>query len=161
MSEVICNTSPIQYLYQLGLLELLPKLVKRVIVPPAVIEELAVGRLAGVNLPDMAGLAWIIIRRPASELALPLIADLGPGETQVLMLALEMKDAVVILDDGLARQVAETRGIRLTGTLGLLLDAKHSGLILEVAPLLDQLQSLRFRLAPHTRLAVLKLANEL
>ncbi len=79
----------------------------------------------------------------------------------VCLLALELRDSVAILDDGLARQVAETRGIRYTGTLGILLDAKRQGLISSIAPLLDQLQSLRFRLAPHTRLAILKLAAEL
>jgi hypothetical protein len=76
------------------------------------------------------------------------------------MLALESHDAIVVLDDALARQVAETSSIRLTGTLGLLLDAKRAGLIASVAPLLDQLQALRFRLAPHARAAVLKLAGE-
>ena len=96
----------------------------------------------------------------ASVIALPLVTDLGPGETQVLALALESPDAIVILDDGLARQVAETIGIKLTGTLGILLDAKRAGLITEVAPLLDQLQALRFRLSAQTRAAVLKLAGE-
>jgi hypothetical protein len=76
------------------------------------------------------------------------------------MLALEMREAVVVLDDDLARRVAETLGLRLTGTLGLLLDAKKAGLIPAIAPLLDQLQTLRFRVAPHTRVAVLKLAGE-
>ncbi len=77
------------------------------------------------------------------------------------MLVLELRESVVILDDGLARQVAVTCGIRYTGTFGILLDAKHKGLIPCVAPRLDQLQSLRFRLAPHTRAAILKLAEEL
>jgi predicted nucleic acid-binding protein len=66
----------------------------------------------------------------------------------------------VVLDDQLARQIAGTLGLRLTGTLGILLDAKKRGLINEVAPLLDQLQNLRFRLASQTRAAVLKLAGE-
>lgn len=149
-----------QYLHQLGLLRLLPSLVERVTVPPAVVEELAVGRAMGINLPDLDALDWITIRRPVSAAALPMVTDLGPGETEVLALALESPDAVVILDDGLARQVAETLGIRLTGTLGILLDAKRSGLVSAVAPLLGQLQSLCFRLAPRTRAAVLKLAGE-
>ncbi|MGB8646504.1 MAG: DUF3368 domain-containing protein [Anaerolineae bacterium] len=157
---MICNTSPLQYLHQLGLLHLLPALVEQVIVPPAVVDELEVGRAAGVNLPDITILDWVVIRRPVGEVALPLIADLGPGETEVLMLALELRDSIVILDDGLARQVAETRGIRYTGTLGILLDAKRKGLVPRIAILLDQLQSLRFRLAPQTRAAILKLANE-
>lgn len=160
MPEIICNTSPIQYLHQLGLLHLLPALVHQVIVPTAVVKELEIGLLQGVILPDLNQLAWITIRQPASIIALPLVTDLGPGETEVLALALESPDAIVILDDGLARQVAETVGIKLTGTLGILIDAKRAGLITEVAPLLDQLQALRFRLSAQTRAAVLKLAGE-
>ena len=56
--------------------------------------------------------------------------------------------------------MAEALGLRLTGTLGLLLDAKRAGLIPAVGPYLDRLQTLRFRLAPHTRVAVLELAGE-
>ncbi len=160
MPEVICNTSPIQYLYQLELLHVLPALANQVIVPPAVVEEVAIGRAAGVSLPDLPALAWVTVRRPSGAVALPLVTDLGPGETEVLMLALEWREAVVILDDAFARRVAETLGLRLTGTLGLLLDAKRAGLVTAVAPLLDQLQALRFRLALHTREAVLKLAGE-
>jgi len=43
---------------------------------------------------------------------------------------------------------------------GLLLDGKSAGLISAVGPFLSQLQALRFRVAPHTRAAVLKLAGE-
>ncbi|MBI5649279.1 MAG: hypothetical protein HZC40_02350 [Chloroflexi bacterium] len=60
MADVICNTSPIQYLHQLELLHVLPALVTQVIVPPAVIEELNVGRAAGVNLPDLTKLDWVV-----------------------------------------------------------------------------------------------------
>jgi len=160
LSDVICNTSPIQYLHQLQLLHILPTLAGRVIIPPAVVEELSQGRTSGINLPDVNVLKWVEIRRPVSELAVPLVTDLGQGETEVLMLGLEMRESVVVLDDDLARRVAETLGLHLTGTLGLLLDAKKAGLIPVIAPLLDQLQTFRFRVAPHTRAAVLKLAEE-
>ena len=46
---------------------------------------------------------------------LPLVTDLGPGETEVLALALESTDAMVILDDALARQVAAMLDIRFRG----------------------------------------------
>ena len=130
------------------------------IVPPAVVAELAEGRALGMNLPDLTLFNWVTVRRPVSELAVPLVTSLGPGETEALMLALESGKEVVVLDDGLGRRVAETLGLRLKGTLGLLLDAKQAGLIPTVGPLLDQLDVLRFRVAPHTRTAVLKLAGE-
>jgi len=161
LPDVICNTSPLQYLHQIGMLHLLPSPVGTVIVPEAVAEELAIGRALGVPLPEPRGVEWIVVRRPVGAPALPLVTDLGPGETQVLALALESDDAIIVVDDDLARRAAEALGLRLTGTLGILLDAKRAGLIPAVGPLLDHLQQLRFRLAAHTRAAVLKLAGEI
>jgi predicted nucleic acid-binding protein len=160
LPEVICNTSPLQYLHQVGQLRLLPALAQRVVVPPAVADGIATGRAQGLDLPDVSALGWIEVRGPASAPVLPLVTDLGPGETEVLALAIESGDAIVVLDDAVARRVAETLGLKLTGTLGLLLDGKRAGLITAVAPVLDQLQALRFRVAAHTRAAVLKLAGE-
>ena len=160
MPDLICNTSPLQYLHQLGVLHIVPALAPRVVVPPAVVEELSAGAAQGVLLPDVRALDWIAICAPAGAPVLSLVTDLGPGEAQVIALALENRDAVVVLDDAVARRVAEALGVRLTGTLGLLLDAKRARLIPAVTPLLDQLESLRFRLAAQTRAAVRALAGE-
>jgi uncharacterized protein len=73
---------------------------------------------------------------------------------------MELTDAMVLLDDALARQIAVTLGIRHRGTLGVLLDAKRAGLVPTIAPLLDQLHDLRFHLGSHTRTAILELAGE-
>lgn len=135
-------------------------LLGQLVVPPAVISELDEGRRLGVDLPDLHTMNWVMVHTPQSEIGAQLVTDLGPGESQVLLLALERPDAIVVLDDGLARQIAEALDLRLTGTLGLLLDAKRAGIVPAVTPLLDQLQDLRFRLAPQTRSAVLKLAEE-
>ena len=160
MPDIICNTSPIQYLYQLGLLHLLPSLADRITIPTAVAEELDEGRRLGVSLPDVGTLAWVTIRSPRSTPVLRLVTDLGPGETEVLALALETEDPIVILDAALARRAAEFLGLRLTGTLGVLLDAKRKGAIPQVAPVLSELHALNFRVAAQTRTAVLKLAGE-
>ena len=160
MPEVICSTSPLQYLHQIRLLHILPVLVSSIVVPPAVIEELAAGRIGGVDVPDVGSLAWVSVRVPKALSALPLVSDLGPGETEVLMLALESTDPLVIIDDGRARQIAGALRLPLKGTLGLLLDAKRRGIVTAVKPHLDSLQDLRFRVAPETRQAVLDLANE-
>ena len=160
MPEVFCNTSPFQYLHQTRLLHVLPALAGRVIVPPAVRDELTAGRRAGHDVPELAALDWVSVREPSSLRALPLVTDLGPGETGVLMLALESSEPVVILDDGRARRMARVLGLPLTGTLGILLDAKRAGLVPAITPILDELQQRRFRLAPETRQAVLKMAGE-
>lgn len=160
MPDVICNTSPLQYLHQIGQLELLPKLVSRVVIPTVVAEELAEGRRRGLDLPVPEVLPWVDLCVPASEQVIRLVADLGPGETGVLLLALERTDPVVILDDALARRHAEILGISLTGTLGILLDAKRRGLVPALTPLIDDLQRLGFRLSERTRNAVVRMARE-
>lgn len=160
MPEVVCNTSPLQYLHQIGQLRILPALAGSIIVPISVQAELDAGIAKGLDLPKIENLNWIQIRAPISIKAASLITDLGPGESQVLMLALETPGSIALLDDGLARRVAIARGIPIKGTLGLLLDAKRAGHITVVKPSLDKLQDLGFRLAEPTRAAVLKLAGE-
>ena len=160
MPEIICNTSPLQYLHQLGALRFLPQLAKTITIPPAVKQELDIGRGLGLNLPDLQNLTWVVVRLPSSATALPLVTDLGAGEREVLALALETPDSVCVLDDALARQLAKNLHLRLTGTLGILIDAKRAGIIPAVRPLIDQLQNLGFRLAPRTRTAVLTLSGE-
>ena len=160
MPELICNTSPIQYLHQLGLLDLLRRLGDRVVVPATVVRELNDGRQVGVSLPNVTEIPWISIIRSANAPALPLVTDLGPGESEVLALGLERRDAVLILDDALARRMARVLQLRHTGTLGLLLDAKQAGYIPSVASPLDRLQELGFRIAGNTRSMILALAGE-
>ncbi len=160
MPEVICNTSPLQYLHQIGQLSILQALVGSIIVPPAVLIELDAGMAKGLDLPQPENLKWVRIQAPVSARAASLITDLGPGESQVLMLALEMPGSIALLDDALARRVAIANGIPIKGTLGLLLDAKRAGHLNAVEPSLDKLQELGFRLSQQTREAVLKLAGE-
>jgi predicted nucleic acid-binding protein len=76
------------------------------------------------------------------------------------MLGLESRESILVLDDALARRVAVGLGLRLTGTLGILLSAKRAGLVSAMTPQLDRLQALRFHVAPQTRAAVLTLAGE-
>jgi predicted nucleic acid-binding protein len=161
LPEVISNTSPLQYLHQIGLLDLLPLLVGRITVPEAVVEELEAGHALGYDLPDVSSLEWVTVRAPAG---LPRVfsPDLGRGETEVLRLALESPagDVILILDDMKAREAARRFGLKFTGTLGVLLEAKRGGLLTEVRLHLDRLDARGFRVAADTRLVVLRLAGE-
>jgi len=161
LPEVFCNTSPLQYLHQLGLLDILPKMVGRVVVPPAVIQELAAGRENGYAVPDVTNLAWVEVRVPTGLQDLELVTNLGAGEKEVLALALEARGGIVILDDGRARRLARSLGIPLSGTLRLLLDGKTAGLVDRIAPVLERrLEHLGFHLDRATYRAVLDFAGE-
>ena len=109
-------------------------------------------------MPVLAAWPWIHIE----PVTIPAAAtgDLGAGELAVLTLAGARPGSVVVLDDGLARRYARLAGIRFTGTCGVLLRAKERGLLPALAPLLDQLGRLGFRLDEGTRASLLKLAGE-
>jgi predicted nucleic acid-binding protein len=64
------------------------------------------------------------------------------------------------MDNGLARAHARGIGLRISGTLGVILRAKKEGRIMAVAPLLRELEAEGFRVAPATRADVLRLAGE-
>jgi predicted nucleic acid-binding protein len=160
MREVISNTSPLQYLYQLDLLDLLPTIYGEVLIPAGVVSEIGAGAQRGVALPHLKGLPWLHVCEVATPALLVLVPDLGRGEREVLALALERPGALVILDDSLARRMATRLKLALTGTLGLLLKAKQITRIDRVRPYISRLEALGFRLDDRTRFNILKLAGE-
>ncbi|AGA92431.1 putative nucleic acid-binding protein, contains PIN domain (plasmid) [Thioflavicoccus mobilis 8321] len=70
---------------------------------------------------------------------------LGPGESGVLTLA-RSRQCVAVIDDGAARAAAVALGVRLTGTLGLVLRAARLGRIASAAEILEQLIDVGLRL---------------
>lgn len=161
MPDLVCDTSPLQYLHQTGLLYLLRELVQTVCVPPTVESELDIARRYGIDLPQLQNTEWIHVVNPQGAKAGRLLSDMGHGEAEVLMLALERESFVAVIDDYVARKRASLLNISFTGTLGILLDAKKLGLILKINPVLDKLEALQFRLSPSTRQMVLRKAEEL
>ena len=130
------------------------------LIPPAVAQELEQGRALGIDLPVIGALPWVKIQAPEGLDKVPMATNLGAGEKEVLALGLQVPDAVLILDERLGRFYAEGLKLTFTGTLGILLRAKAEGRLLRIAPLLDELDRLRFRLSTRTRAAILKVAGE-
>ena len=64
------------------------------------------------------------------------------------------------MDDLRARQLAEAIGLKVTGTLGILLRAKQAGLISTLQPLVDDIAAQGFHLSPELHRDVLGLAGE-
>jgi len=160
LADVVCNTSPLQYLSQLDALEILHALAGEILIPSAVSRELAAGRRRGESLPDPSTLAWISLRDPKTIHPLIVGRRLGPGERDAVALAAELANPIVVLDDAIARRLAVQLGIPVMGTLRVLLDAKRAGMVPAVEPFLTRLQSLGFYLDPQTRASVLELAGE-
>lgn len=67
--------------------------------------------------------------------------DLGAGESGVLTLAIEHGDAWIVLDDLRARRCAESNGLRVIGTVGLVLTAYRAGRLDNPAGVLHELRT--------------------
>lgn len=160
MRDVISNTSPLIYLYRLDTLAWLPKLFNTVWVPNAVVAELEEGRRRGYDVPNPSTYTWIEIMDPRAVPSEWLTLDLGAGELAVLTLGLDHPNRIVLLDDGIARRVAQAANLPLWGTLKVLLEAKSQGLVHNLGPLITKLQSSGMWISANVRERILALAGE-
>lgn len=160
MPKAISNTSPLLYLYRISALEWLQTLFSEVWVPTSVMRELEDGRRAGYDVPNpVAQAQWRIVNASAvpSEW---LTLDLGPGELGAMALALEHPNEIALLDDALARRIAQAAGLTVWGTLRILLEAKSRGLVGRIAPLLVDLERSGMWLSEDVVRRILAIAGE-
>jgi predicted nucleic acid-binding protein len=85
---------------------------------------------------------------------------LGTGEAETIILSEELNVDAVLIDDLKARKIARLRGLKVIGTIGVLLDAKRKRLIREVEPLLDELMKNKIRISKELYNHAMELANE-
>ena len=136
MSIVLCNAGPLMVLGKLNRLDLLADLYGEVQIPRAVYDEVVTRGLAR-GAPDALTVrlfwqrqGWPIVDVPSAVLSAytpPVVLD--PGETEVLALARTLTDPLVLLDDEIARTEARRLGLRLCGTLGILVHTSRRGLL--------------------------------
>ena len=75
--------------------------------------------------------------------------------------ALQSNADAVLIDELAARKAAVSQGLRLLGTLGVLLEAKLSGHALQIGTLIDRLvNELGFFVSSDLKQQVLRLAGE-
>ena len=158
---VISNTSPLFYLHRAGYLDLLRQLYGRIHVTPHIITEMKAGSPDDADVPSLTDIPWITERTIAIPPSFCLIPDLGEGEASVIALAMDAGTrALLILDDRLARRIAASHRLRVTGTAGVLLRAKQASLIGNVRRILAQLRNKGFYLKPEHFERVCRMAGE-
>ncbi|MFT4202854.1 MAG: DUF3368 domain-containing protein [Chitinophagaceae bacterium] len=86
--------------------------------------------------------------------------DLDRGEAEAIVLATEKEADLIILDENLGRFHAKHTGLKVTGTIGILLKAKKLGYISELKPLLLDLRTKSVWLSDAFMDEILKLSNE-
>lgn len=125
-----------------------------------VIIELKEGQNRGYDVPVPSKYKWLKVVTPVSMPSEWLTLDLGIGELETMALALENLDRIVILDDALARTIAQAAGLSVWGTLKIFLEAKTQGLTESISPYLDELRESGMWISEEVRQRVLALAEE-
>lgn len=146
--RVVVDSTCLIGLERIARLDILPALFDPVTIPPEVAREF------GVALP------WLKIEAPADGAlitALKMLVDDGEAEAIALARSLGCE---LILDDRQARAVARNLGLRVVGTIGILIRAKREGIINALKPVLDELERAGFYLGGELKEEALRLVGE-
>ena len=162
---VVSDTSPITNLAAIGQLDLLRQLYTTIVIPVAVYNEMvAVGKPVPGAI-EVQTLSWIqtqIIANPQSVIDVQISYDnIDLGEAEAIILALELKADLLLMDERRGRVLAANYGLRVTGLLGILLQAKRNGFIPAIKPVIEQLiEEADFRVSSKLYETVLQTAGE-
>jgi predicted nucleic acid-binding protein len=155
---VVADTTPLNYLILMRETGLLKVLYNRVLVPAAVLAEmLAAGAPLEVRTWASQPPGWVDVVSPV-QIDSTLPVQLGSGEREAISLALERHADVVLMDDQPARLVAEERGLFVSGTLSVVLQASRLGL-LDFEAAIALLKALGFRVSAEVETRMRTLAQ--
>jgi len=148
---IIADTSCFILLDKINHLDLLQKTYGQVYTTPQIVKEF------GKELPE-----WITVENVSDfETMKKLERELDLGGASAIALTYQLEDSVVVLDDLLARKVAERLGgVTYTGTFGVMIKAKHLGIVSSVKPLLELVRKTNFRFSETIFETTLKASGE-
>lgn len=146
MRLVVSDTGPVNYLILIEHIEILPGLFEKVIIPDVVFRE-----LTHPNAPDVVRgwiqdpPSWLEVREPLPETDLDSpVRSLDAGERAAILLARELGADLLLMDDREGVAAAQSMGLAVTGTIGLLYLAARRGL-LDLSEAFERLRHTSFR----------------
>ena len=161
MPKVVCNSSPLIHLSKAGRLSLLRDFFQEILVPREVLTESVENSGGAKDAKEIKEADWIhLLSIEDMDLKKALKLTLDDGEAAAIVLALEQKADIVLMDDYDGRTVAKEYDLMVTGTIGILLKAKLEGKIPSLRHDLDGLRESGFWLGEELYLKILEQANE-
>lgn len=155
---VVSDTTAISNLLQIGGLELLQSLYGNIIIPESVKQELLVLKELGIDIEAILSLEWIeVVTIEMNEVYQELITELDKGETEAIVLALQLDSDYLLIDEKKGRKIAQRKQLKIIGTLGVLLEAKRNQLITSVEKKMDDLAAIGFWISPSLRNRVIEI----
>ena len=142
--KVISNASVLIGLSSIGMLLLLrERFPEGILVPEAVWREVVDEGAERSGAREVSAANWIKIQKVNDDGMVRLLrAELDEGEAETIALAHEMSAHVVVLDERDARRAAMRMGLKVLGTVGILLWGKKTG---RLVSLREQLDAMRFQ----------------
>ncbi len=154
---VVSNTSPVIAFGKLNRFSILEAVFGRIIIPSYVFLE-----LNNLKYKDEINLKESVFKTEEISFVDPLLEkELDRGEAEAITLALKKNADWLIIDERKGRNIAKNvYGINIIGTAGILLKAKESGIINQVAPLLQELKKMNYHISDFIIQGICKEAGE-
>jgi len=155
---LIADSSALIALSICNQLKLLDKLFDRVQVPLSVYNE--------INIPDKPESEVLVKYLKGKTVNIDLSSyiistpSLGKGELEAMALYKKLKADFLLTDDKKARRTAEYNGIKIIGSIGILIWAKKQNLIEEVKSSLDEIYNSYIFISEELYQHALKVVNE-
>jgi predicted nucleic acid-binding protein len=146
---VIADAGPLIALAKVNLLAVLAELFGNILIPDTVRRECLI-KLGEESQRIQQAIATGIIQisTPAqTDLALALSRSLGAGERDAIYLAMQSENALLIMDDLLARKQAVKLGLAFIGTVRLLDIAEKQGIIADAGQVIDAISDTGYRIS--------------
>ncbi|PIG90630.1 DUF3368 domain-containing protein [Gloeocapsopsis sp. IPPAS B-1203] len=161
---VISDTSAITNLVAIRHLHLLFQLYNQVIIPEAVYRELTDAEPSAPATLKLQAVSWLEVKQIANRKIVKLLQEkvrLDPGESEAIALTLELNADLLLIDERRGRAEANRLGLRITGLLGILVEAKRQNLVAAVKLLMDNLiVTSQFRVSSALYYQILEMVDE-
>ena len=139
--KVVVNATPIIALSRIRKLDLLQKIYGKVFMAKEVFAETVEFARGKPDVGTIESSSFLEVTEVRNMLGVEmLLTELDRGESETIVLAREINADLVIMDEKLGREIAESKGLKITGTIGVLIEAKYRKLIPSVREYLDLLR---------------------
>ncbi|NJN19991.1 MAG: DUF3368 domain-containing protein [Leptolyngbya sp. RL_3_1] len=158
---IVSNATPLIAFVRIRQLPLLQKVVGTLVIPEAVAQEIAAYPAGQYGSIDLLQATWIQQKSlQSTQQTSLLLLTLDRGEAEVIALALERQAQLVVMDELTGRKVAESLGIKVTGSIRILIRAKQLGYIPAIQPYMQQMKQVGIYFSDRFIQAILQQVNE-
>jgi predicted nucleic acid-binding protein len=134
---VIADTSCLIVLQKINRLLILKKLFNSISITNDIYLEF------GEELPE-----WVVIKEVEDKKKKQLLQlELDKGEAGAIVLAMENEGSLLLIDERKGRKVASALGLKIMGTLGVIIKAKELNIIDSLSDEIDKMIAADFRMS--------------